>query len=77
MEDVDVERLHRNDFADTLPGKDVRCHHCGNCTSHIYHHQDAMPDKYIVRTILLDGGFDFPVGGEIFPEGRLKFVSKL
>lgn len=40
-------------------------------------HQDAMPDKIIVRTLLLDGGFDFPATGEIFEQGRLKFVSKL
>ncbi|KAF2154622.1 hypothetical protein K461DRAFT_275751 [Myriangium duriaei CBS 260.36] len=58
-------------------GKDVRCFYCGNCTSHVYHHQDAMPDKVIVRTLLLDGGSDMTAGGEIFPEGRLKWVRDL
>jgi len=39
--------------------------------------QDALPNKLIVRTLLLDGGRAFPVSGEIFPEGRLGFVAKL
>ncbi|KAF2719002.1 hypothetical protein K431DRAFT_287177 [Polychaeton citri CBS 116435] len=58
-------------------GKDVRCFFCGNCTSHIYHHQDAMPDKVIVRTLLLDGGQQMPATGEIFAEGRLSWVQDL
>lgn len=58
-------------------GKDVRCYYCGNCTSHIYHHQDAMSDKVIVRTLLLKGGNDMDAGGEIFKEGRLKWVREL
>ncbi|KAL1620470.1 hypothetical protein SLS56_009649 [Neofusicoccum ribis] len=58
-------------------GKDVRCHFCPTCTSHIYHHQDAMPDKVIVRTLLLEGGNDLEAGGEIFPEGKLKWVRDL
>ncbi|KAK3078882.1 hypothetical protein LTS18_006377, partial [Coniosporium uncinatum] len=58
-------------------GKDVRCFFCGNCTSHIYHHQDAMPDKYIVRTLLLEGGDKMKAGGEIFAEGRLTWVREL
>ncbi|KAF2157480.1 hypothetical protein K461DRAFT_289792 [Myriangium duriaei CBS 260.36] len=56
-------------------GKDVRCFYCSNCTSHVYHHQDAMPDKVIVRTLLLDGGFGLKAGGEIFPEGRLSWIK--
>jgi len=58
-------------------GKDVRCYYCGNCTSHIYHHQDAMPEKVIVRTLLLEGGNDMAAGGEIFKEGKLKWVRDL
>ena len=58
-------------------GKNVRCFFCSSCTSHIYHHQDAMPDKIIVRTLLLDGGNELETGGEIFPEGRLKWVKDL
>ena len=60
-----------------ITGKDVRCFFCPTCTSHIYHHQDAMPDKIIVRTLLLDGGNDFPAGGEIFPEGKLAWAEDL
>ncbi|KAB2571892.1 hypothetical protein BFW01_g8175 [Lasiodiplodia theobromae] len=58
-------------------GKDVRCFFCPTCTSHIYHHQDAMPEKVIVRTLLLEGGNDLEAGGEIFPEGKLKWVQDL
>lgn len=36
-----------------------------------------MPDKIIVRTLLLDGGNDFPAGGEIFPEGKLAWAEDL
>ena len=31
-------------------GKFVHCYFCRTCTSHIYNHQDVMPDKIIVRT---------------------------
>ncbi|THX65145.1 hypothetical protein D6D11_00683 [Aureobasidium pullulans] len=58
-------------------GKSVRCYFCGTCTSHIYHHQDVMPDKIIVRTLLLDGGPQMPATGEIFGEGRLSWVREL
>ncbi|TKA61467.1 hypothetical protein B0A49_12575 [Cryomyces minteri] len=58
-------------------GKNVNCYYCGNCTSHVYHHQDAMPDKVIVRTLLLDGGDAMPATGEIFAEGRLGWVRDL
>jgi hypothetical protein len=36
-----------------------------------------MPDKIIVRTLLLEGGNDLPAGGEIFQEGRLKWTEDL
>lgn len=58
-------------------GKDVRCYFCGTCTSHVYHHQDAMPDKVIVRTLLFEGGPQMPATGEIFAEGRLGWVRDL
>ncbi|TKA71267.1 hypothetical protein B0A55_07340 [Friedmanniomyces simplex] len=41
-------------------GKKVRCYFCPTCTSHVYHHQDAMPGKVIVRTLLLKGGKTCP-----------------
>lgn len=58
-------------------GKPVDCWFCGNCTSHVYHEQAAMPGKVIVRTLLLDGGEDFAVDGEIFREGRLDWAGDL
>ncbi|KAH6662594.1 Mss4-like protein [Halenospora varia] len=58
-------------------GKEVRCYYCGNCTSHIYHQQEIMGEKIIVRTILLEGGSDMAVGGEIFKEGSLGWVKEL
>ena len=36
-----------------------------------------MPDKVIVRTLLLEGGNDLEAGGEIFPEGKLKWADDL
>ena len=58
-------------------GKKVRCYHCANCTSHIYHQQEIMGTKVIVRTILLDGGSQMKPAGEIFREGRLGWVGDL
>ncbi|KAF2444510.1 hypothetical protein P171DRAFT_342789, partial [Karstenula rhodostoma CBS 690.94] len=58
-------------------GKFVNCFFCKTCTSHIYHHQDAMPDKVIVRTLLLEGGSNMPATKEIFGEGRLSWVKEL
>ena len=36
-----------------------------------------MPDKVIVRTLLLEGGNRMPAKGEIFVEGKLKWVREL
>ncbi|KAG4413247.1 hypothetical protein IFR04_013598 [Cadophora malorum] len=58
-------------------GKEVRCFYCAICTSHVYHQQEIMGEKIIVRTILLDGGRELGVGGEIFKEGRLGWVDEL
>ncbi|KAL5416924.1 hypothetical protein PMIN04_007986 [Paraphaeosphaeria minitans] len=58
-------------------GKFVHCFFCKTCTSHIYHHQDVMPEKVIVRTLLLDGGDKMPATGEIFAEGKLNWVKEL
>ncbi|GAB7353702.1 hypothetical protein MBLNU459_g4105t1 [Dothideomycetes sp. NU459] len=58
-------------------GKPVQCFYCGTCTSHIYHHQAVMPENIIVRTLLLSGGPEMPATGEIFGEGRLKWVREL
>lgn len=58
-------------------GKPVLCNYCGNCTSHVFHHQMSNPDKIIVRTLLLKGGDKMGVGGEIFAEGALGWVKDL
>lgn len=58
-------------------GKEVRCFYCGNCTSHVFHQQEIMGERIIVRTILLEGGRELGVGGEIFGEGRLGWVGEL
>jgi len=36
-----------------------------------------MPDRVIVRTLLLNGGEAMPATGEIFAEGRLSWVKEL
>ncbi|KAJ4409774.1 hypothetical protein N0V91_002248 [Didymella pomorum] len=38
---------------------------------------DAMPEKVIVRTLLLDGGNELQAGGEIFAEGALDWAQDL
>jgi len=58
-------------------GKPVDCFFCSKCTSHIYHEQGALPGKVIVRTLLLEGGEKWSVGGEIFAEGRANWVQDL
>lgn len=53
-------------------GKSVNCYYCPNCTSHAYHHQEAMgPDTIVVRTVLLEGGKDFKPQAEIFGKGKM------
>jgi hypothetical protein len=58
-------------------GKEVRCYYCGRCTSHVYHVQEVMPGKAVVRTGLLDSSAKMGVGGEIFAEGALGWVRDL
>lgn len=58
-------------------GKAVDCWFCGTCTSHIYHEQEAMPGKVVVRTLLLEGAEDWDVGGQIFEEGRLGWLKNV
>lgn len=53
------------------------CYHCQNCTSHIYHHQMAAPDKIIARTLLLDDGDKMGLAAEIFAEGSLGWARDL
>jgi hypothetical protein len=65
------------EYANDSAGKNVNCYFCKTCTSHIYHHQDIMPEKVIVRTLLLEGGSNMPATGEIFEEGRLEWVREL
>lgn len=36
-----------------------------------------MPEKVIVRTLLLEGGENMPATSEIFAEGRLTWVQDL
>jgi hypothetical protein len=36
-----------------------------------------MPDKIIIRTLLLNGGPEMPATGEKFGEGRLSWVKEL
>ncbi|KAL8718179.1 MAG: hypothetical protein Q9225_004657 [Loekoesia sp. 1 TL-2023] len=59
-------------------GNPVHCYYCPNCTSHVYHHQTVMgDDTIVVRTALLDGSKDFPVGLEIYGKDRLKWQPEM
>lgn len=54
-------------------GKNVHCFYCRNCTSHVYHQQEALgPDSIVLRTGLLTEGIQkFQPGAEIFGKDRL------
>lgn len=53
------------------------CFYCGNCTSHIYHHQAIMGNDIIVRTILLKDGKSLPPGAEIYGKARLSWEKEV
>lgn len=54
-------------------GKGVNCYYCPNCTSHAYHVQEVMPDKAIIRTVLLEGGKDFKPAAEIYGKAKMSW----
>lgn len=60
-------------------GKGVHCYFCKNCTSHIYHQQEAMgPDTIILRTGLLEEGIkNFKPGAEIYGKVRLPWEKEV
>ncbi|KAI4171942.1 MAG: hypothetical protein LQ343_003851 [Gyalolechia ehrenbergii] len=62
----------------TYTGNPVHCYYCPNCTSHVYHHQTVLgADKIVIRTVMLEGSADFPVGFEIYGKDRLKWQPEL
>ncbi|KAK4956085.1 hypothetical protein LTR66_013398 [Elasticomyces elasticus] len=54
-------------------GKGVNCYYCPNCTSHAYHVKEAMPDKAVIMTVLLDGGKDFKPVAEIYGKAKMSW----
>ncbi|KAJ4364093.1 hypothetical protein N0V83_009548 [Neocucurbitaria cava] len=60
-------------------GKGVHCYYCPNCTSHVYHHQEALgPDNIVLRTGLLEQGIkNFKPGAEIFGKDRLSWEKEV
>ncbi|MCJ1301177.1 hypothetical protein MMC08_003976 [Hypocenomyce scalaris] len=58
-------------------GKPVNCYYCPNCTTHVYHHQQVMGDKVVVRTVLLDGGKDFKPAAEIFGKAKMNWEPEV
>ena len=58
-------------------GKPVHCYFCPNCTTHVYHHQTVMGDTVVARTILLDGGKDFPLEAEIYGKDKLTWEKEI
>jgi len=53
--------------------------YCKNCTSHVYHEQEALgPDSIVLRTGLLDEGVkNFKPGAEIFGKDRLSWEKEV
>ena len=58
-------------------GKNVACYFCSNCGTHVYHHQEAMGDKLIAKTMSLEGAKDFPPGVEVYGKARLPWVKEV
>lgn len=58
-------------------GNDVNCYYCPNCTSHPYHQQTVMPDKIILRTVLLDEGKKFDAAAEIYGKDKMSWEKEV
>ncbi|KAF2124546.1 hypothetical protein P153DRAFT_370946 [Dothidotthia symphoricarpi CBS 119687] len=60
-------------------GKGVHCYYCKNCTSHVYHAQEALgPDSIVLRTGLLSEGLkNFGAGAEIYCKARLPWEKEV
>jgi len=58
-------------------GKPVHCYYCPNCTTHVYHHQTALGDKYILRTVLLPKLKNNPVHAEIFGKAKMTWEPEI
>ncbi|KAJ4368723.1 hypothetical protein N0V86_009632 [Didymella sp. IMI 355093] len=60
-------------------GKGVHCYYCKNCTSHIYHAQEALgPDSIVLRTGLLDDGIkNFKPAAQIYTKVRLPWEKEV
>ncbi|KAI9672385.1 MAG: hypothetical protein M1817_003407 [Caeruleum heppii] len=68
---------HGDSGIDQLQGKAVHCYYCPNCTTHPYHHQEVMGDKYVVRTILLDGAKTFKPSAEVYGKDRMAWEPEV
>lgn len=71
--------LPRAPTTNSAPGKGVHCYYCKNCTTHVYHAQEALgPDNIVLRTGLLDQGItDFEPAAEIFCKVRLPWEKEV
>ncbi|KAK2836876.1 hypothetical protein FQN49_006636 [Arthroderma sp. PD_2] len=54
-------------------GNPVHCFFCPTCSTHIYHHQTAMGDKYVIRTASLEGNKEWPASVEIYCKDKAKW----
>ncbi|KAH7066380.1 Mss4-like protein [Paraphoma chrysanthemicola] len=62
-------------------GKGVHCYYCKNCTTHVYHHQEALgDDKIVLRTGLLGDkgpGAGFEPAAEIYGKARFSWEKEV
>ncbi|KAF2491950.1 hypothetical protein BU16DRAFT_467365 [Lophium mytilinum] len=58
-------------------GKPVHCYYCPNCTTHVYHHQTILGDKYILRTVLLPKLRNNGVAAEIFGKAKMSWEKEV
>jgi len=58
-------------------GNEVQCYYCPSCTSHPYHVQTVMPDKIILRTVLLEKGKEFDAAAEIYGKDKMSWEKEV
>jgi hypothetical protein len=66
-------------FLTSSSGKSVHCYYCPNCTSHVYHAQEALgPDLIVLRTGLLEEGIkNFEPAAQIYCKVRLPWEKEV
>ncbi|WEW59017.1 hypothetical protein PRK78_004485 [Emydomyces testavorans] len=58
-------------------GNPVHCYYCSTCSTHVYHHQTILGQKYVIRTAGLEGAKEWPANVEIYCKDKSKWLPKV